>query len=186
MSDCLQLCGLQHIRFSVLHYLLKFAQIHVHWVGDDNHSSSAALFSFYFQSCPASRYLPMSWLFTSGHQNIGASTSLSFQWIFRVDSLWDWLVGSPCCPRDSQESSPTPQFKSIKIPHTTEQLGPCTTTTEAHTPRACAPQQKKPLQWRVGPLATTRESVRSNRDPVQSKVNKLFLKRNEVLTLLHG
>ena len=23
------------------------------------------------------------------------------------------LVGSPCCPRDSQESSPTPQFKSI-------------------------------------------------------------------------
>ena len=26
----------------------------------------------------------------------------------------DKLVGSPCCPRDSQESSPTPQFKSIK------------------------------------------------------------------------
>ena len=25
----------------------------------------------------------------------------------------DKLVGSPCCPRDSQESSPTPQFKSI-------------------------------------------------------------------------
>ena len=25
----------------------------------------------------------------------------------------DWLVGSPCCPTDSQESSPTPQFKSI-------------------------------------------------------------------------
>ena len=99
--------------FRVLHYLLKFAQIHVHWVGDDNHSSSAALFSFYFQSCPASRYLPMSWLFTSGHQNIGASTSLSFQWIFRVDSLWDWLVGSPCCPRNSQESSPAPQFESI-------------------------------------------------------------------------
>ena len=24
-----------------------------------------------------------------------------------------WLVWSPCCPRDSQESSPTPQFKSI-------------------------------------------------------------------------
>ena len=24
-----------------------------------------------------------------------------------------WLVGSPCSPRDSQESSPTPQFKSI-------------------------------------------------------------------------
>ena len=24
-----------------------------------------------------------------------------------------WMVGSPCSPRDSQESSPTPQFKSI-------------------------------------------------------------------------
>ena len=37
----------------------------------------------------------------------------SFQWIFRVDFLLDWLVGSPCCPRDSQESSPVPQFKGI-------------------------------------------------------------------------
>ena len=37
----------------------------------------------------------------------------SFQWIFRTDFLQDWLVGSPCSPRDSQESSPTPQFKSI-------------------------------------------------------------------------
>ena len=27
--------------------------------------------------------------------------------------LQDGLVGSPCSPRDSQESSPTPQFKSI-------------------------------------------------------------------------
>ena len=27
--------------------------------------------------------------------------------------LSDGLVGSPCSPRDSQESSPTPQFKSI-------------------------------------------------------------------------
>ena len=24
-----------------------------------------------------------------------------------------WKVGSPCCPMDSQESSPAPQFKSI-------------------------------------------------------------------------
>ena len=29
----------------------------------------------------------------------------SFQWIFRTDFLYDWLVGSPCSPRDSQESS---------------------------------------------------------------------------------
>ena len=36
----------------------------------------------------------------------------SFQWIFRVDFLWDGLVWSPCCPRDSQESS-TPQLEII-------------------------------------------------------------------------
>ena len=32
----------------------------------------------------------------------------SFQWVFRVDFLWDWLIWSPCSPRDSQESSPAP------------------------------------------------------------------------------
>ena len=31
----------------------------------------------------------------------------------RADLLQKGLVGSPCSPRDSQESSPTPQFKSI-------------------------------------------------------------------------
>ena len=36
-----------------------------------------------------------------------------FQWIFRTDFLYNWLVRSPCSPRDFQESSPTPQFKSI-------------------------------------------------------------------------
>ena len=30
-----------------------------------------------------------------------------------IDLLQNGLVGSPCSPRDSQESSPTPQFKSI-------------------------------------------------------------------------
>ena len=37
----------------------------------------------------------------------------SFQWIFRVDFLEDWLVWSLCCPRDTQESFPTSQSKSI-------------------------------------------------------------------------
>ena len=37
----------------------------------------------------------------------------SFQCIFRVDFLLGGLVGSPCSPRDSQESSLTPWFKSI-------------------------------------------------------------------------
>ena len=32
---------------------------------------------------------------------------------FEIKVLQNGLVGSPCSPRDSQESSPTPQFKSI-------------------------------------------------------------------------
>ena len=37
----------------------------------------------------------------------------SFQQIFRTYFLQDGLVGSPCSPKDSQESSPTPQLKRI-------------------------------------------------------------------------
>ena len=37
----------------------------------------------------------------------------SFQWTPRTDLLQNGLVGSPCSPRDSQESSPTPQYKRI-------------------------------------------------------------------------
>ena len=37
----------------------------------------------------------------------------SLQRIFRADFLQDWLVWSPCCPRDSQESSSLPQFENI-------------------------------------------------------------------------
>ena len=37
----------------------------------------------------------------------------SFQRIFRVGFLEGLLVGSPFSPRDSQESSPAPQFESI-------------------------------------------------------------------------
>ena len=37
----------------------------------------------------------------------------SFQWISRVGFLYDWLVWFPFCSRDSQETSPVPQFKSI-------------------------------------------------------------------------
>ena len=48
---------------------------------------------------------PKYWEFQLQHQ--------SFQWTLRTDLLYDGLVGSPCSPRDSQESSPTPQFKSI-------------------------------------------------------------------------
>ena len=90
----------------------------------------------YSNSCPSSRYaiqpspvVPFSSnLQSSQHQGfihwVSSSHQLAkllefqlrhqaFQWIFRTDFLSDWLVLSPCSPRDSQESSPASQFKSI-------------------------------------------------------------------------
>ena len=40
----------------------------------------------------------------------------------------DGLVGSPCSPRDSQESSPTPQFKSINSSALSFLYGPTLTS----------------------------------------------------------
>ena len=37
----------------------------------------------------------------------------SFQGIFKINFLYDRLVGSPCSPGDCQESSPITQFRSI-------------------------------------------------------------------------
>ena len=77
-------------------------------------SSSVVPFSSRLQSFPHQGLFQ--WV-SSSHQVVkGLEFQLQhqpFQWIFRTDFLWDWLVGSPCGPRDSQESSPTPQFKSI-------------------------------------------------------------------------
>ena len=77
-------------------------------------SSSVVPFSSCPQSLPASESFPMSQLLTWGGQSTGVSASAaSFQRHSRADLLQNGLVGSPCSPRDSQESSPTPQFKSI-------------------------------------------------------------------------
>ena len=76
--------------------------------------SSSVIPFFCLQSFPASGTLQMSQLFASGGQSTGASASASVLPM----NIQDWfpldgLVGYPCSPRDSQESSPTPQFKSI-------------------------------------------------------------------------
>ena len=64
--------------FPVLHYLSQFAQIHVHLITNAIQPSSSIIpFSSYPQSCPASGSFPMSQLFASGGQSIGASASKS-------------------------------------------------------------------------------------------------------------
>ena len=76
--------------------------------------SSFFPFSSCLHSFPASGSLQTSQFFTSGGQRIGVSASASVLPMNNQD--WfplDGLVGSPRSPRDSQEFSPTPQFKGI-------------------------------------------------------------------------
>ena len=56
----------------------------------------------------------------------------SYQWIPRTDLLYDGLVGSPCSPRDSHESSSTPQFKSINSLALSFLHSPILTSTHDH------------------------------------------------------
>ena len=111
----------------VYHQLPEFTQTHVHPVHDaiqPSHPLSSP-------SPPAFNLFQHQGLFqwvSSLHQ-VAKVLELQlqhqpFQWIFRIYFLYDWLVGSHCSPRDSQESFPTPQFqeptKSIAGPSWTE------------------------------------------------------------------
>ena len=75
--------------------------------------STAIPFSSCLQSFPTSGSFAMSQFFAFGGQSIGVSASASVLPM----NIQDWfplgLTWSPCCPRDSQESSPTPQLESI-------------------------------------------------------------------------
>ena len=99
------------------HQLPEFTQTHTHRVGDaiqpshplspsppaPNPSKHQGLFQWVNSLHEVAKVLE----FQLQHQ--------SFQWTPRTYLLQDGLVGSPCSPRDSQESSPTPQFKSINF-----------------------------------------------------------------------
>ena len=96
----------------VHHQLAESTQTHVHRVSDAiQPSHPLSSLSHPAPSPSKHQCLPMSQLFTWGGQSIGVSASASVLPMNTQD--WSPLVGSPCCPRDSQESSPTPQFKSI-------------------------------------------------------------------------
>ena len=100
--------------FPVLHCLPGLVQTHVHSVGDaiqPPHLLTSLLLPSIF---PSIRVFPVSRLFESGGQSIGASASASVlptnsQDLFPL-GLTDLISLQS---KDSQESSPTPQFKSI-------------------------------------------------------------------------
>ena len=100
----------------VHHQLPEFSQTHVHWVGDNIQPSQLPS----SPSPPAfklSQYQGLCQWVSPLHQMAKVSEfqlqHQSFQWIFQTNFLKGGLVGSPYSPRDSQEFSPTPQFKSI-------------------------------------------------------------------------
>ena len=98
----------------VHHQLPEFTQTHVHRVSRWCHptiSSSVVPFSSCPQSLPASGSFPMNQFFAWGGHSIGVSASASVLPMNTQD--WSPLGWTGCSPRDSQESSPTPQFKSI-------------------------------------------------------------------------
>ena len=102
--------------FSVHHQLPEFTQTHVHWVGDaiqPSHSLSSPSPPAFNLSQHQGLFQWVSF-FASGGQSTGGSASTSGLPMNTQDwSPLGWTGWSPCCPRDSQESSPTPQFRSI-------------------------------------------------------------------------
>ena len=77
-------------------------------------SSSVIPFSSCLQSFPASGSFPMTHLYASGGQSMGASASASVLPMNIQDWLpLGWTGWISLLSKDSQESSPTPQFKSI-------------------------------------------------------------------------
>ena len=116
VSNSLQLHGLQHARLpcpSSTPGAYSNSCLSSQWCHSAI-SSSIAPFPSCPQSFPASGSFPLSQLFTSGGQNIGDSVSASVLPM----SIQGWfllrLTGLiSCCLKDSQESSPAPQFESI-------------------------------------------------------------------------
>ena len=112
--SCLQLFvthGLQHARLSCpsLSPGVCSNSCPLSWLYHPVISSSVSLFSSCPQSFPASGCFPMShFLHQVGKVLEFQFQHQSFQWIFRTDFLYDWLVWFPCSPRDSQQSSPAP------------------------------------------------------------------------------
>ena len=100
----------------VLHQLPQFTQTRIHWLSDAIQTSHP-LSSPSPPSLNTSQHQSLLQWVNSSHQ---VAKVLEFQ--LQHDSLQrnpragliqNGLVGSLCSPRDSQESSPTPQFKSI-------------------------------------------------------------------------
>ena len=127
--NCVQLCDpitLAHqaaLSITNSQSLLKLMPIEL--VMLSNHLIPCCAFSSCLQSSPASGSFLMSQFFASLVAKVLELPHQPFQWIFRTDLLKNW---SPYSPRDSQESSPTSQFKSINSSALSLLYGPTLTS----------------------------------------------------------
>ena len=118
----------------VHHQLPEFTHTEVHQVSDAIQPSHPLLSPSPPGPNPSHHQsFPMSQLFAWGGQSIRVSALASFlQRTPRTDLLSDGLVGYPCSSRDSQESSPIPQFKSINSSGLSFLYSPTLTSTHDH------------------------------------------------------
>ena len=118
-QSCLTLCDPMNCSMPGLpvhQQLLEFTQTHVHWVGDAIQPSHPLSAPFPPAFNPSQHWGLFKWVSFSHQMAKVLEFQLqlqSFQWTPRTDLLQNGLVGSPCSPRNSQESSQTPQFQSI-------------------------------------------------------------------------
>ena len=120
----------------VYHQLQEFTQTHAHRVSDaiqPSHPLSSP--SLLPPTPPSIRVFPsestlcIRW---PKYWSFSFSISPSNEHPGLISFRMDWLVGSPCSPRDSQESSPTPQFKSINSSALSFLHSPSVTSTHDH------------------------------------------------------
>ena len=119
VRSCPVLCNLMNRSTPGLpvHYQLReFIQTHVHRVGNAIQPSHPLSSPSPLAPSPSQHQSLFQWV-NSSHEVAKVlefqPQHQSFQWTPRTGLLQNGLVGSPCSPRDSQESSPAPQFKSI-------------------------------------------------------------------------
>ena len=99
--------------FPVLHYLLHFAQTHVHWaVTSSNHLILCHHLLLLPSILPSIRVFSSESALQSGGQGIRSSASASVLPVNIQGWFPLWLTG-PCSPRESHKSSTTPQLESI-------------------------------------------------------------------------
>ena len=92
----------------------EFTPTHVHWVGDaiqPSHLLSSPSPAFNLSQHQGLSNEPVLHIRWPKYWHFSCTISPSNEYSGLISFMMDWL--SPCSPRDSQVSSPTPQFKSI-------------------------------------------------------------------------